>query len=200
MIVRHCGRPRDRQQAVVVHEARVGAHRELERMSPGPPTRSTHRTARGTSGRTSASNDRAARTRRSTRRREPPTSGATEPEAVGARPVGLVADQAPRRAVESDDVGKQPQNGRVEGVAPLREDRIQIRSAELETGRDVGHTEAHLARLRRHAELTQQRDEPRIVALVVDDEAGVDGVVRTVDLDVDGVCVTSDPRRQPRTP
>ena len=53
----------------------------------------------------------------------------------------------------------------------------------------VADAEAHGRGPGRHAELPQQGDEARIVRLVVDDEARVDGVVDAVDLDVDGVGV-----------
>ncbi len=53
--------------------------------------------------------------------------------------------------------------------------------------------EAHVARLGGDAEALEQRDQVRVVAIVVDDEAGVDGDRRAVVVDGDGVGVTAEP-------
>src|SRR6185437_8688324 len=105
-------------------------------------------------------------------------------EAVRALPARLVFDHAPRRSIEANDFAEQAEERRPHEVAPLREERVEVRSPELEARRRVGDAEAHLRRLGGDAELAQQRGEPRIVALVVDDEPRVDGVGPPVELDV----------------
>jgi hypothetical protein len=106
---------------------------------------------------------------------------------------GVVSRQAPRRPVEADDVEEHPVECRVRDVPPLREQGGQRGPPPLDAGSLVGHAEAHVAVVRLHAEVMQQADEGRIRALVVHDEAGVDGVRLPVDLDLHRVGVPSSP-------
>ena len=57
----------------------------------------------------------------------------------------------------------------------------------------VGDREAHVRGLARHPQLVQQRFEARVVAIVEDDEAGVDPVGPVLGLDRDRLGVATDP-------
>ncbi len=75
---------------------------------------------------------------------------------------------------------------------------VEVGAPVLHAGELAAHREAHLAGLAGHVEALEQLDEVRVVAVVEDDEAGVDGVVLqgavgTGQLDVDGVGVAADP-------
>ncbi len=103
---------------------------------------------------------------------------------------------AHRFAVEAQDVGEHAVIRRLQQVAPLREQRIQIAAAVLETARVAAHAEAHLGRLRRDAERVEQFDEVRVGPVVVDDEAGVDRVVAAAVAHVDRRGMPADARRR----
>ncbi len=177
-----------RQETVVVHEAGVGPDRELrEGLGIGRPDRCTERHEKAMHehvGEASAAHEIG--------------NGLVVARRGGgkagrARPPRLVAHETARGPIEPDDVDEEPEHVRIECIPALGEDRVEIRRPERETRRRVGDTEAHLALLRGDTELAQERDEPGVVPLVVDDEAGVDVVLHAVDLGPHGVRVAADP-------
>ena len=113
--------------------------------------------------------------------RSRPERGAERDEEVVTEPrrvalLGDVAGEAPLRAAgvvespaaaaqEAGDLERQP-----------RERRAAARV--LEVVPVAGDREAHLRRLRAHAQLAEETDEVRVGVLVVDDEAGVEPSVR----------------------
>ncbi len=65
----------------------------------------------------------------------------------------------------------------------------------LEGSGVVTHREAHVARRGRNPEFIEETDEVRVGRRRVDEETGVDRERRTVDGDVDGVGVATEPGR-----
>ena len=85
-------------------------------------------------------------------------------------------EQRPRPAVEAWDGGEHPQVRRVGEVAGGRDDAAPAeRSRPLQPGAAVADGHRHLGVLGRDAELGEQAEQHRVGALVVHDEAGVDG-------------------------
>ena len=113
-------------------------------------------------------------------------------EPVGSVPARLTGDEPAGRAVEARDVGEQPQKRWIGKIAALGEDRIEVGAAKLQAGTRIADAEGHLRGLGRDAKPIEQGAEPGIVAIVVDDESGVDRDRPAVDLDVDGVGMTAD--------
>ena len=89
----------------------------------------------------------------------------------GARAVR--PEQAAGLAEEAGEVGDHPVKARVGDVSGACEDAAGI-GRPLEAAAAVSDRERHLGRLRRHPELIQQALEVRVVAVVEDDEPGVD--------------------------
>src|SRR6478672_9976838 len=77
--------------------------------------------------------------------------------------------------VPAGDLGDHGEEARPSQVAALAEDPVGGR-APLEATPFIGDRQAHLAWLRLDAELAEEPAEDGIVALVVDDEPGVDMV------------------------
>ncbi len=99
--------------------------------------------------------------------------------------------QRARLAIEAEQVADHPQEARVDEVRALREDAAR-RSRVLERAGVVGDREAHARRLGRDAQLGHQRLEAGVVAVVVDDEAGVDPVRLVGELDAHRVNVAAE--------
>ena len=180
------------EQSVVVHEPRVGAHREArERRRIGGPDRAAERNEElldKRSGVPAATQERldrlVARTVVASGRRK----------TFGCLPSWFVDDEAACGAVETYDLGHEAEERWSCEVAPLREQGVEVGAPILEAARGVRDAEAHLGRLRLDAELAQESGESRIVRLVVDDESGVNGVYDAADLNVDRVGVAADSR------
>ncbi len=86
---------------------------------------------------------------------------------------GLI-EQLARGPIEVGQFGHHPVKPRRHEVGPLGEQPVGRGAGVLEVARGVAHAEAHRRRLRLHPKLAQQPLETRIVAVVEDDEAGVD--------------------------
>jgi hypothetical protein len=113
--------------------------------------------------------------RRSMKWREKPSRSS---EAVEAAPVAQHADEA--GGEEVGGAGEEAPGG----------------AGELEAAAAVADREAHAGGLGGDAELAEQRFEVRVVAVVEDDEAGVDRLLARRVLDRDRVGVAADPRRR----
>lgn len=107
--------------------------------------------------------------------------------------VGLVGEELLGPPVEPADVDQHPEEGGPHQIAPLGEDTVDVAAPPLEAAHLVGDPEAHVAGLGDHSEAIEELDKARIVALVVDEEPGVDLVGLTVHLDVHGVGVSARP-------
>ncbi len=106
-------------------------------------------------------------------------------EVAERRPAPVDGEQAACLAVEADEVREHPDELRVDQVAGPGEDPAGAAGRPLEAAPAVGHAEAHVGGLTRDAELAEHALEVRVVAVVEDDEAGVDvdGPARLVDGD-----------------
>jgi hypothetical protein len=129
---------------------------------------------------------------------------------VADREVEVLAlvEQAGRQPIETQDVVGHAQEGRAHHVSALRDEACEG-AAILEAAAVEADGERHVRRLGRNAEMLEQGDEIGIVALVVDDEADIDGMaaVRPVHrtgmaaepaltlVDHDIVLATQQPRR-----
>ena len=104
-------------------------------------------------------------------------------------PVAVAAAAAPRGAVEAGQVGHHAVKPRRDQMRALGEQAVRRAAVVLEVAAPVADAEAHRRGLRGDAEAAQQPLEVRVVAVVEDDEAGVDvvGLVRRVDPDGVGV-------------
>jgi hypothetical protein len=80
----------------------------------------------------------------------------------------------------------------IEQVPTLGKKSVEIRPAILEPCPTASHTETHACRLRLDAQFVHQSDKIRIGAIVEDDKARVYRVGLALNLNVDGVGVTSD--------
>ena len=78
---------------------------------------------------------------------------------------------------EADDLGRQPAHPR---IAQLRALTPQVATRVGEPAPRTGDRKRHLRLLRAHAELGEQPRQQWIVARVVDQEAGIEGEVRSV--------------------
>src|SRR5579871_1760439 len=88
-------------------------------------------------------------------------------------------------AIEASDVGEHSPEARPQQVPPLREQAIPGGAVVFEPRAFVPHREAHLARLRRDPELSEQRGKARIGPFVVNNKTGVDLMSRSAH----GYCV-----------
>ena len=86
------------------------------------------------------------------------------------------AEQGARLAVEPQDVADESEEARREEIAALAEEGREGGGVVLEPARLVAHREAHVRRLRAHAELVEHPREEGIVRGIEDDEPGVDAV------------------------
>jgi hypothetical protein len=93
--------------------------------------------------------------------------------------------------VEAQDVVDHPQERRADDVGALREQRIQRRAVVFEAAALALQAEAHVGGLPGHAQLLQHGNEIRVGPVVEHDEAGVDGVVLALPVDIDGVGVAA---------
>ena len=98
----------------------------------------------------------------------------------------------PDLAVEAQLVANQPPEARPQQVRALSEE-ASPRIGELEAAIGGGDRHAHLRVAGLDAELPEQGGELRVVAVVVDDEAGVDPDLATRVVDADRVRVPADP-------
>ncbi len=94
-------------------------------------------------------------------------------EELAQRGAAAGPDQLPGLAVEADQVGEHAMKAGVDDVGGARE-QPQGPARPLETARPVGDREAHVRRLGGDAEIREEALEVRVVAVVEDDEAGVD--------------------------
>jgi hypothetical protein len=92
--------------------------------------------------------------------------------------VAGLLEQRPGAPVEADQVGDHPVEPRGRRVRALGEQAVRRGTVVLEVAGPVADPEAHLRRLRGDRERRQQPLEARVVAVVEDDEAGVDVVGR----------------------
>ena len=180
LTVRHWEMPGQLEQAVVVHEPAVGGGGELEEgLGVGRPDRGAegHEEVVAEALRVAALLDEVGE---------------------GHRVVAALGHQAPGPAVEAQDVDQHAGERRLQQVGALGVERVEVGAPVLHAGELAAHREAHLARLAGHVEALEEPDEVRVVAVVEDDEPGVDGVVArgavgAGDLDVDGVGVAAHP-------
>jgi hypothetical protein len=68
---------------------------------------------------------------------------------------------------------------------------VEIRACILEIGGVVADTETHLGGLRGNPQFRHQADEVGVGTVVVDDEAGIDGIVPAVKPDIDRRCMAA---------
>ena len=120
-------------------------------------------------------------------------------EAALGQPVAeAAARRAPFRQIGRRDLAEaqhlphRHHIARIEDVAPLREDLVEVVAGVFQRAFAEAEAEGHVGPLRGHAERLEQRREVGVVARVVDDEAGVDGDPRAGVLDLDGVGVAAD--------
>jgi hypothetical protein len=106
-----------------------------------------------------------------------------EVEQRGAGPVQ--PDQRRRLAVESKEVAHHPVKRRPHQARAAREKSVRGGAVVLELAPAVADREAHRGRLRGHAEALEQPLEAPVVALVEDDEAGVDVMELALGLHLD---------------
>jgi hypothetical protein len=84
------------------------------------------------------------------------------------------AQQLQRLAVEAHQVGDHPVKPRGDEVRALGEQAVGRGAVVLEVADPVADREAHVARLPRDPQVGQEALEARVVAVVEDDEAGID--------------------------
>ena len=108
-------------------------------------------------------------------------------------PVAVQPDQRLRLAVEAQQVEQHPVERRLDQMRATREQAVGRGAVVLEVVA-VRHGEAHLGRLGRHPELVEQPLEARVVAVVVDDEAGVHVVGLVGQVHPDRVGVSAETR------
>ena len=165
--------PGERQHPVVGEELRRGSAPGTTTSARGRPTTPRRPGARAGGRRTSA---------RSPRR---PGRRAASDRRRGRR-------AAARGAVEAHVVGHHRQEARPGEVRRLGEQAAEAARGVLEVLGLGADREAHVGRLARDRELVEQRLEARVVAVVEDDEAGVDVPGRIVGVDPDRVRVPAD--------
>jgi hypothetical protein len=68
---------------------------------------------------------------------------------------------------------------------------VEARAAELQTGRNMLHTEGHVRRLRSHVQLFEQAREIRICDFIENHESGINRHGNAIFVNVDGVGVTA---------
>ena len=99
--------------------------------------------------------------------------------------------QCRRFAIEPEQVAQHAPESRRHQIAPLAEQAIEIGGVVLQAAGLVAHGETHRGRLGRDVEFREQRVQQRIVLGIVDDEAGVDRMATSVQLDIVGVRVAA---------
>ena len=125
---------------------------------------------------------------------KPPSVEEGAQRLIARGPCRLVEQRA-RPPVEARHLGQHPEEAGAAQVPPGREQSAQAeRAGVLQAGRLVAHRHRHLRRLRADADLGEEAQQRRVGALVVDDEAGVDGEDTAVRVgDVVGVGVAAEP-------
>ena len=119
---------------------------------------------------------------------------ATLVQEVEQRRAGAVqADQGRRLAIEAQQVAHHAVEGRAHQARAARVEAIGRRAAVLEAALAVADREAHDRRLGDDAESFEQALEAGVVAVVVDDEAGVHVINSVLVLDGDGARVPARP-------
>ena len=88
-------------------------------------------------------------------------------------------------AVEPKDLAKHPEKAGREEVSFLGKNGAQVLSAPFHAAAVKRKGKAHIACVGFHAQMGEKLDQFRIVAFVVDDEAGIDGDMRAIIIDVD---------------
>ena len=96
-----------------------------------------------------------------------------------------------RLVLTGDDVAQHREECRTGQVPGLGKDRRRRRTAPFDARDVVGHRKAHLGGAAVDRQLVEQRAEDWVVALVEDNEAGVDVVGHTIEVDRDGVGVSA---------
>jgi hypothetical protein len=99
-----------------------------------------------------------------------------QPGAQRGSPVrrAVFGEQRARLAVEAHEVGDHPLEPRRDEMDALRVQAVRRGAVVLEVADPVRDAERHVRRLRRDAEPREQPLKLRVVAVVADDEAGVD--------------------------
>ena len=110
------------------------------------------------------------------------------------RAVALAGQERTSLALEAQEVGHHAVEPRRREVRALGEQPVRRGARVLEVAGFVGDREAHVRRLPAHADAVEEALEARVVAVVEDDEAGVDPVGRVGGVDPDGVDVAAGPR------
>ncbi len=101
------------------------------------------------------------------------------------------AEKAGRFLIESLQVFEHAPETRRDEVAPLAEHGVQPRRPILEPATVEGDGEGHVAGVGRNAEMVEERYQVRVVAIVIDDEPGVDRNAPPGDLHIDRVRVAA---------
>ena len=107
--------------------------------------------------------------------------------------LGVVTKHPAHPAIEGDDIAEHREEVGAKGISTLGEDGGQRARAPLQSASDIAHTKTHVTRLCDHAETIEQPGESRVVALVVDDETGIDRVFLIADLNIDRMSVPARP-------
>ena len=109
------------------------------------------------------------------------------------RPRRILAKQGRRLAIEAAQIGQHAPEAPADQVSWLAEQAAQRAGVVLEAGRFVLRRKAHRGRLAGDAEFGEQACQQRVVGVVEDDEAGVDGMPVSTDFDLVGVGVAARP-------
>ena len=103
-----------------------------------------------------------------------PVPSRSADESPGWRSARPLETSARATRLKRTDVGQHAQERRSDQVAPLGEHGGERGAPPLDPGDLVRHAEAHVARLGGHAQRVEEPDQTGVVALVVDEEPGVD--------------------------
>ena len=85
---------------------------------------------------------------------------------------------------------------RLQQVASLRKQGVQVIAAVLQSGRVAANAETHFGRLGFDPECLQQFDEVRVGPVVINDKPGIDGTLLAAPVDIDGRGVATDTIRR----
>ena len=95
-------------------------------------------------------------------------------------------------AAKAKGVHKHTVERRSQQVASLSEERVQVGGAVLKTGPFTLNAEAHVGGLIAYPQELHQFDKIGVVFPVENNEAGIDPVIRAIELHIDGVGVPAD--------
>ena len=98
-----------------------------------------------------------------------------------------------RQTVEAHDVGQHAQEARGDDIAALGKHTIQIAATPLPSACRGLHRKRHIRRCAGHAQALEQRDQARVGALVVDQEARVDTMLDAFESYIHGMCMAAKP-------